>query len=202
MTVSDMGKSVEEMRYLMYKGRRSGINSGTALIIWGTIALIAMELTPHFFQSGWFRSNTIAVIVTITFHLLLFTSGTVLDKILTRKKIEELDEILDYTQEQVIKIIVFMLGLGTYLTVILATHGVNDFIYPLWMILIGIGIYFCGLFSLKYYERYGLLLIVTGVLATFIPEPYIYIAGKRLSEVMLGAGLIVSGAYIKRKYGW
>jgi hypothetical protein len=194
--------TIREMRQLMYRGKRTGINSSAAMIIWGVIALIAMELTPMFFLNGWFTTISGSVVATVVFHLFIFSLGLFLDRSLTMRKIEELGEILDYTSEQISKVWIFVLGFGIYLTVVMAVTGGRYFIYPAWMILVGAGMYFCGLFSLKYYERYGLLLLAAGIICTFVPGEYAFIVGKRTAEAMVGMGLIISGIYTKRRYGW
>ncbi len=74
----------------------------------------------------------------------------------------------------------------------MAVYEIKSYIYPIWMILVGIAMYFSGLFSLKYFERYGLLLILAGCLSTFVPEPVTFMVSKRLAEVVMGIGFVGS----------
>ncbi|NOY65582.1 MAG: hypothetical protein GXO97_09375 [Nitrospirae bacterium] len=202
MQKEEITMKIEEMRQLMYRGRRSGINSGTALIVWGVIALIAIEVSPLFLKKGWFRSAEKAVLVLAVFYLLLFSAGIAIDHVLTKRKVEELGEMLDYTSRQIGKMWAFLPLFGGYLTVVLALYGAYSYIYPVWMMLVGAGMYFTGAFSLRYYEWYGLLLMIAGIASSLIPEGYGYQAAKLSAEIFLGAGLIVSGIYVKRRYGW
>ncbi len=191
--------------YLKKEVKQEGaiqLHLGTALIIWGVIAIVVMELSPVFIRGGWIETRNKAVLAIGVFYLLVFGTGIILDWLLTKKKIEELGEVLDYTSRQIGKMWGFIPLFGGYLTIVLAIHGAFSFIYSMWMILVGAGMYFTGVFSRRYYEGYGVVLMVAGVATSLVPEGGGYFLSKTIAEVFLGGGLIVSGIYVKRRYGW
>ncbi len=202
MNREDIGSRIDEMRQLMFRGRRSGINSGTALIVWGIIATIVMEVSPRLMQGPLLQSRGSAFVALGLFYLFVFGAGIVMDWMLTKKKLEELGEVLDYTNRQIGKMWAFIPLFGGYLTVVLALHGAFSFIYSMWMILVGAGMYFTGVFSKRVYEVFGIVLMAAGVVVSFIPEGGGFLISKVIAEVVLGGGLLFTGFYVKKRYGW
>ncbi|MFH0925342.1 MAG: hypothetical protein V1872_06875 [bacterium] len=84
----------------------------------------------------------------------------------------------------------------------MAIQGRFGLIYSIWMIIIGIGFYFCGLFTLKIYEYGGLVLIILGVLSSFVPASQAFLVNKAIANVAIGGGCFFLGIYVKKKYGW
>jgi hypothetical protein len=86
-----------------------------------------------------------------------------LDHRLTRRARLARDETLPFAQAQVTRAWWMLLTLGTLTSFGMFFHGGGVMIYALWTVLLGLGIYFFGLFSRPLIEWIGLAAILLGI---------------------------------------
>lgn len=86
-----------------------------------------------------------------------------LDHVLTRRARRAREETLPFAQAQITRAWWMLLGLGALSTFAMFFHGGGDMIYALWTVLLGLGIFFFGLFSRPLIEWIGLAAILLGI---------------------------------------
>lgn len=91
---------------------------------------------------------------------------------LTRRARARRDETLPFAQAQVTRAWWMLLSVGALGSFAMVFHGGGGMVYALWTVLLGLGIYFYGLFSRPLIEWIGLAAILLGVAGLAAGLPY------------------------------
>ena len=190
---------IDDIRALMYKGRRSVIISSKSLFVWSITALLATEISPLILSKF---GNYINYFFLLIFYIIVFGTAIIAQRKFDVQVTKELGEILDYTVFLLTKVWITTVGLGVLFTIFISLHGGIEYVYAVWLLFVGIGIYFSGFFSMVIFEKYGLILICIGLASFLIPKDQAMLVGQRIVELFVCGGLIVLGIYVKKKYKW
>ncbi|NTV94507.1 MAG: hypothetical protein HGA75_03720 [Thiobacillus sp.] len=91
---------------------------------------------------------------------------------LTRRARARRAETLPFAQAQVTRAWWMLLGVGCLASFAMLFHGGGGMIYALWTVMLGLGIYFYGLFSRPLIEWIGLAVILLGIAGLAAGLPY------------------------------
>lgn len=91
---------------------------------------------------------------------------------LTRRARAQRDETLPFAQAQITRAWWMLLSVGVLGSIAMVFHGGGGMVYALWTVLLGLGIYFYGLFSRPLLEWIGLAAILLGVAGLAAGLPY------------------------------
>lgn len=120
------------------------------------------------------------------------------EHILTRRARARRAETLPFAQAQVTRAWWMLLGVGCLASSAMVFHGGGGMVYALWTVLLGLGIYFYGLFSRPLVEWIGLATILLGIVGLAAGLPYG--ATRWLNAACFAIGMPLAG-WLNLRYG-
>ena len=111
----------------------------------------------------------VALLVWLAFWL---GGVSLLDYLLTRRARQKRAETLPFAQAQITRAWWMLLSVGSLGSFAMYFYGGGEMIYALWIVLLGLGIYFFGLFSRPLIEWIGLSTILLGVASLAAGLPF------------------------------
>jgi len=157
---------------MLAAGHRSAHLERHSLLIWGlgggmlcavTDQVLTAERFPDVAQRG------LALLLWLAFWL---GAAAWLDIRLTRQARQQRDETLPFAQAQITRAWWMLLAVGCLGSFAMFFYGGGTMIYALWTVLLGLGIYFFGLFSRPLIEWIGLATLLLGVAGLAAGLPY------------------------------
>ncbi|MBN2691342.1 MAG: hypothetical protein JXR43_05730 [Burkholderiaceae bacterium] len=154
---------LQSIQSMLSAGQRSVHLERHTLLIWGLTGGLLCAFTDPVLTlvpSGNLRA--LAVLLWLSFWL---GSAAWIDHILTRQVRQGRDETVPFAQAQITRAWWLLFGLGILGTVATFFFGGSLMIYPLWIVLLGMGIYLFGLFSRALIEWIGVATLLLGIAA-------------------------------------
>lgn len=179
--------SLHAIQAMLAAGHRSICLRSHTLLLWGVtggILCLSLDyiLTPERFPDMWVRH------LALLFLLAVVLSGVALaDYGLTRRRLQELDESLSFTQAQITKVWWLLIGMGVVFSFASGMYASGAMTFGIWLLLTGIGLYVHGLFSDRVLEWAGMSIIVLG--AGSLVAQIGYLQMKWLAASTFGIGL-------------
>ena len=179
--------SLHAIQSMLTAGHRSICLRSHTLLLWGItggILCLSLDhvLTPERFPDMWLRHLALLFLLTVVL------SGVALaDCGLTRRRLQELDESMSFTQAQITKVWWLLIGMGVVFSFASGMYGSGAMTFGIWLLLVGIGLYVHGLFSDRVLEWAGLSVIVLGAGALVAQIGYQQM--KWLAASTFGVGL-------------
>ena len=142
-----------------------------SLLLWGAVGGGLCAFTDLAISPDRFPDNGQRAVALFLWLAVWLGAMSWLDHTLTRRARRARAETLPFAQAQITRAWWMLLALGTLSTFAMFFHGGGDMIYALWTVLLGLGIYFFGLFSRPLIEWIGLAAILLGIagLASGLP---------------------------------
>jgi hypothetical protein len=164
-------EQMQSIQAMLAAGHRCVELERHSLLLWGLVggglcAFTDLAINPDRFPDT--AQRAVALFVWLAAWL---GAMSWLDHALTRRARQAREETLPFAQAQITRAWWMLLALGTLSTFAMFFHGGGDMIYALWTVLLGLGIFFFGLFSRPLIEWIGLAAIVLGIagLASGLP---------------------------------
>lgn len=164
-------EQLHSIHAMLAAGHRSVHLERHSLLLIGTVGGFLSIATEWVITDGRFpdtRQRALALLLWLAFWL---GGMSLLDHWLTRRARLNRAETLPFAQAQITRAWWMLLSVGSLGTFAMFFYGGGAMIYGLWIVLLGLGIYFFGLFSRPLIEWIGLATILLGVLglATGLP---------------------------------
>jgi hypothetical protein len=162
---------LQSIQAMLAAGHRCVELERHSLLLWGMVGGGLCAFTDLAINGDRFPDTTQRAIALLVWLGAWLGGMSWLDHRLTRQARQAREETLPFAQAQITRAWWMLLALGTLSTFAMFFHGGGDMIYALWTVLLGLGIYFFGLFSRPLVEWIGLATILLGVagLASGIP---------------------------------
>ena len=156
-------EQLESIHAMLAAGHRCVELERHSLLLWGMVggglcAFTDLAINPTRFPDTGQRAIALFVWLAVWLGAMSW-----LDHALTRRARRARAETLPFAQAQITRAWWMLLALGTLSTFAMLLHGGSDMIYALWTVLLGLGIFFFGLFSRPLIEWIGLAAIVLGI---------------------------------------
>ncbi len=154
---------LQTIQSMLNAGQRSVHLERHTLLIWGiTGGLLCACSDPVLSMIDSTNLRALAALLWLSFWL---GSAALLDHALTRRARQLREETLPFAQAQIGRAWRLLFGLGILGTVATFFYGSGLMVYPLWMVLLGLGIFLFGLFSRALVEWIGICTVLLGITA-------------------------------------
>jgi hypothetical protein len=156
-------QQLQSIQAMLAAGHRCAALDRHSIFLWGLVGggLIAFtDLAINIDRFPELAQRATAMLVWLT----LWLGGmSWLDYRLTRRARQAREETLPFAQAQITRVWWMLLALGALCSFAMFFHGGGVMIYALWTVLLGLGIFFFGLFSRPLIEWIGLATILLGI---------------------------------------
>jgi hypothetical protein len=182
---------LQDIRSMLAAGHRCVHLERSSLLLLGGVGGLLSVITEWVITDTHFpdlAERGVALLIWLAFWL---GGMSLLEYRLTRRARERRAETLPFAQTQVTRAWWMLLSVGCLGSFAMFFYGGGTMIYALWTVLLGLGVYFFGLFSRRLIEWIGLATILLGVtgLAAGLP----YGATRWLAASAFGIGLPLAG---------
>jgi hypothetical protein len=169
--MSSHHEQLQSIQAMLAAGHRCVELERHSLMLWGLVGGGLCAFTDLAINGERFPDNSQRAIALFIWLAAWLGGMSWLDHRLTRQARLAREETLPFAQAQITRAWWMLLALGTLSTFAMFFHGGGDMIYALWTVLLGLGIYFFGLFSRPLIEWIGLATILLGIagLASGLP---------------------------------
>lgn len=193
MATSNQLQSIQAM---LTAGQRCVHLDRHSLLLWGFIGgglcgFTDQVLTPERFPD--LTQRAVALLLWLGFWFGLMAT---VDYVLTHRLRSAREETLPFAQQQITRAWWMLLAVGILCSFAMFFHGGGAMIYALWAVLLGLGMFFFGLFSRPLIEWIGLatILIGAGALAAGVPM----LCAQWLTASCFAIGLPLAGCLVSR----
>jgi len=195
--MQDAESRLQTIQSMLNAGQRSVHLERHTLLIWGiTGGLLCAFSDPVLSMVESTNLRALAVLLWLSFWL---GSAALLDHTLTRRARQLREETLPFAQAQIGRAWRLLFGLGILGTEATFFYGGGLMVYPLWLVLLGLGIFLFGLFSRALIEWIGICTVLLGITALAAGLP---IGGMRwLAASCFAIGLPLAGTLSLRTDG-
>lgn len=189
--MSEAHARIEAIQAMLAAGHRSAHLERHSLFIIGGIGAFLCIVTEWVITDTRFPDVAQRGVALLIWLALWLAGMATLDLWLTRRARQGRDETLPFAQAQITRAWWMLLAMGSLGSFAMFFHGGGTMIYALWIVLLGLGVYFFGLFSRPLIEWIGLAIILLGVagLAAGLP----YGSTRWLAASAFGIGLPLAG---------
>jgi hypothetical protein len=156
-------EQIQSIQAMLAAGHRCVELERHSLLLWGLVGGGLCAFTDLAINPDRFPDNTQRAIALFLWLAVWLGGMSWLDHRLTRQARQAREETLPFAQAQITRAWWMLLALGTLSTFAMFFHGGGDMIYALWTVLLGLGIFFFGLFSRPLIEWIGLAAILLGI---------------------------------------
>jgi hypothetical protein len=159
----DHFERLQSIQAMLAAGHRCVELEWHSLLLWGLVGgglLAGTDLAINAENFPDIGQRAVAVLVWLAFWV---GGMSLLDHRLTRRARLARAETLPFAQAQVTRAWWMLLAIGTLATFAMFFHGGGIMIYALWTVLLGLGMFFFGLFSRPFIEWTGLATILLGI---------------------------------------
>jgi hypothetical protein len=157
-------EQIHSIQAMLAAGHRCVELERHSLLLWGLVGGGLCAFTDLFINADRFPDNGRRAVALFFWLAAWLGAMSWLDHVLTRRARLARQETLPFAQAQITRVWWMLLALGTLSTFAMFFHGGGDMIYALWTVLLGLGIFFFGLFSRPLIEWIGLAAILLGIL--------------------------------------
>ncbi len=157
-------QQLQSIQAMLAAGHRCVELERHSLLLWGMVGGGLCAFTDLAINPDTFPDNTQRAIALFAWLTIWLGAMSWLDHRLTRRARRARAETLPFAQAQITRAWWMLLALGTLSTFAMFFHGGGVMIYALWTVLLGLGIFFFGLFSRPLVEWIGLATILLGVI--------------------------------------
>jgi len=182
---------LQDIRSMLAAGHRCVHLERSTLLLLGGVGGFLSVVTEWVITDTRFPdlgTRGMALLIWLAFWL---GGVSLLEHRLTRRARERRAETLPFAQAQVTRAWWMLLSVGCLGSFAMFFYGGGSMIYTLWTVLLGLGVYFFGLFSRPLIEWIGLAIILLGVAALAAGLPY---GGTRwLAASAFALGLPLAG---------
>jgi hypothetical protein len=164
-------EQLQSIQAMLAAGHRCVELERHSLLLWGLVGGGLCAFTDLAINAERFPDNGRRAVALFLWLAAWLGAMSWLDHALTRRVRRARQETLPFAQAQITRAWWMLLALGTLSTFAMFFHGGGDMIYALWTVLLGLGIFFFGLFSRPLIEWIGLAAILLGIagLASGLP---------------------------------
>ncbi len=156
-------QQLDSIHAMLGAGQRSLRLERHSLILWGTSFGGLALVSNHLLTADQIPDPATRAMAWLGLMTLLLGAVSLLDWQLTRRAKLARDELWSFVHRQVLKVWWLLLSAGVLGTFATFFYGGAYLIFPLWLVLVGLGLYVHGLFSEQTVEWVGGLLIALGV---------------------------------------
>ena len=164
-------EQMQSIQAMLAAGHRCVELEGHSLLLWGSVGGGLCAFTDLVINPDRFPDNAQRAVALFLWLAAWLGAMSWLDHVLTRRARQAREETLPFAQAQITRAWWMLLAIGTLSTFAMFFHGGGDMIYALWTVLLGLGMFFFGLFSRPLIEWIGLAAILLGIagLASGLP---------------------------------
>jgi len=172
MQSNQASEQILAIHEMMSSGHRSVFMERHTLILWGLAAavlilFIGSVITPEGFPETWMRAMVSTSIIGFVLALVGY-----FDFRLVRRAREERDESISFVQLQITKVWWLLISLTVLINLAMHFFGGGYLFYSLLLILMGLALYFHGLFSKQMLSYAGIMMIVLGLASIALHLPF------------------------------
>ncbi|MBI4984304.1 MAG: hypothetical protein HZC24_02870 [Rhodocyclales bacterium] len=157
-------EQIQSIQAMLAAGHRCVELERHSLLLWGMVGGGLCAFTDLVINPDAFPDNAQRAVALFAWLAVWLGAMSWLDHRLTRRARLARAETLPFAQAQITRAWWMLLTLGTLSTFAMFFHGGGVMIYALWTVLLGLGIFFFGLFSRPLVEWIGLATILLGVI--------------------------------------
>lgn len=154
---------LDSIQAMLGAGQRSLRLERHSLVLWGVGFGGLILVSDHVFTARQMPDVAQRALAWLLLMALAAGAISLLDWLLTRRAKCARDEFWSFIHRQVLKVWWLLLGAGVLGTFATFFYGGGYLVFPLWLTLIGLGLFVHGLFSESTLEWAGLLFIALGV---------------------------------------
>ncbi len=182
---------LESIQAMLAAGHRCVDLDRHSLLLWGGVGGGLIAFTDWVINANTFPDNAARATALLCWLSFWLGGMSWLDHRLTRKARAVRKETLPFAQAQITRAWWMLLAIGTLATFAMSFFGGGAMIYALWTVLLGLGMFFFGLFSRTLIEWIGLATILLGIvsLASGLPLG----TARWLAAATFAIGLPLSG---------
>ncbi|MEW6559387.1 MAG: MFS transporter permease [Pseudomonadota bacterium] len=158
-------QQIDSIHAMLASGQRSLRLERHSLVLWGVCFGGLIALSNHIITAQQIPDPTQRALAWLGLMSVVLGTVSLLDWALTRRAKRARDEFWSFIHRQVLKVWWLLLAAGVLATFATFFYGGGYLVYPLWLVLVGLGLYVHGLFSEQAVEWAGGLLIAFGVCA-------------------------------------
>ena len=156
-------QQLDSIQAMLGAGQRSLRLERHSLVLWGASFGGLILASDHIFTADQVPDPTHRALAWLALMGVLLGAVSLLDWQLTRQVKRARDEFWSFVHRQVLKVWWLLLTTGVLGTFATFFYGGAYLIFPLWLVLVGLGLFVHGLFSQPLVEWVGDLLIAFGV---------------------------------------
>lgn len=191
MWSNQASEQIEAIHAMLASGHRSVYMERHTLIYWGLAAaglilLVAEIFTPERFPVTWIRAIASAAFIGSVLALVGYFDFRQL-----RRSRDQRSESISFVQLQITKVWWLLVGLIVLINLAMHFFGGGYMFYSLVLILMGLALYFHGLFSKQMLSHVGILMIFLGLASISLRLPFEAI--KWLTILCFGIGWPILG---------
>ena len=190
---------LEFIRSMLSSGHRCVRLERHSLLLWGLIGGSLCAFTDLVVTQDRFPDLKIRALALFCWLFFWLGGAAWLDHVMTTRIRSERDETLPFVQAQITRAWWMLLFMGTLGSVAMFFYGGGYMVYAFWTVLLGLGIYLFGLFSLPVVEWIGLAAMLVGIagLATHLGMG----TTKWLAADSFSIGLPLAGWMMEKNMG-
>ncbi|NNM83146.1 MAG: hypothetical protein HKL98_11165 [Burkholderiales bacterium] len=154
---------LEFIRSMLSSGHRCVRLERHSLLLWGLIGGSLCAFTDLVVTQDRFPDLKIRALALFCWLFFWLGGAAWLDHVMTKRSRSDRDETLPFVQAQITRAWWMLLFMGILGSVAMSFYGGGYMVYAFWTVLLGLGIYLFGLFSLPVVEWIGLAAILVGI---------------------------------------
>ena len=158
-------QQLDSIHAMLGAGQRSLRLERHSLVLWGLSFGGLVLCSDRLFTATQIPDSTWRALAWLGLLSAVIGTVSLLDWLLTRRAKRASDEVWSFIHRQVLKVWWLLLSAGVLATFATFFYGGGYLILPVWLVLVGLGLYVHGLFSEQAVEWAGVLLIAFGVCA-------------------------------------
>jgi hypothetical protein len=182
---------LDAIHSMLTAGSRSVRVERHSLLVWGLAGALLCIGVDFIITHERFPERAARAAMALGLIGGVLLAAGLLDFRLTRRLREARDETLSFVQRQIYKSWWLLLAMGVLLNYGMVFFGGGYMTFSMWMVLVGMGLFFHGLFSRQAVEWGGVLMIGTAVAALALRLPHEFM--RWLAAAAFGIGVPLMG---------
>ena len=153
---------LHDIRAMLTSGHRCVRLERHTLLIWGLVGGLLCAFTDLVITRSRFPDLDDRALALFVWLLSWMGAAAGVDHVLTRRRRTARDETLPFVQAQITRAWWMLFFMGILGSVAMFFYGGGHMVYAFWTVLLGLGIYFFGLFSRPIIEWIGIATLLVG----------------------------------------
>ncbi|HKO89393.1 MAG TPA: MFS transporter permease, partial [Burkholderiales bacterium] len=156
-------KQLDAIHSMLNAGQRNLRMETHSLLLWGLVGGFLCLFSDHILTPQQIPDNTQRAFAWLALLAAILGAAGWVDWNLTRRSKQARDETWSFIHRQIMKFWWLLLSIGALTTFAMFFFGGGYMLFPVWMALLGMGLFVHGLFSAPLLQWTGGLLILTAV---------------------------------------